>query len=440
MKRFLLIFLSFLSVVSCRKTPHGNTDVVPGHEISFQLATVDLLVGETFCPDASLLEGVTSMTSSVPEVARAGVSPLSVVALKPGRTVVTATDSRTGKSARMNVNVISLAGFERTVSKEDVFANGVRLHFNTVMQSFDLDLDNGFIYFNQCGGGKWSYLDVLSRRKLTDSASETGMDLPYFGHAQGMAAEPMEDGTTYCWAGCHGTLHTDGDYRFAQTIARFAYRNGKMPECESFYWIPDRCNLQISLDIPNDMAMIYASDTELSKGMLYGFRLSEMKAIKPSEVTLSMQRTFGGDSYRSDQVTEFTKVLAKDLSSIEPLFRFDLGRNYYNVQCYTLHNGKIYILNGTPEESGVSWINHCIFTVLGMDGGILGETVLDSCITADAVKAATGSDIGFFEPECIQVRDGHAYLGYAGRATWDVSGTPTLMRVPVILKLNLIDE
>lgn len=325
------------------------------------------------------------------------------------------------------------------ITASDVYTSGVKLSYGyTVMQSFDLDPGDGYIYFTQVGGSTKYYANHLSRRKLGETAPhDAGLKLPYFGHGQGLAVE-MENGKTWCWLGCHGTHCDDDVYRYAQTIARFEYKTGTLlPEqCESYYWIPDRCNLQISLDKPGDVAMIYCISLDLAKAYIYGYSLSGMKELTPSEVTLPMQRRFGGpDENQPSEVKEYTKVKAKDLSSLRPLFSFELPSQCRDAQGYACRDGKNYVTKGLPEENGQGgWNNSWTLYVLDFDGKLLDTVELDSHIQENSVKSVFSTDFGYFEPEGIQVRGSRLYQGFAYRKS---DGQGSALRLPAILEYDL---
>ena len=167
---------------------------------------------------------------------------------------------------------------DQPLARDMIYTSGHMLSDNSVMQSFDLGAD-GYMYCSQVGRGSNNYNVIIVRKQANAANYESRMLLPYAGHGNNIAVE--QDGADmYVWVGSYGTRSSEGDYTLSQTMARIKYAPGKTlkpSECYEQYWIPQRRNLQASLDPDNDIILFWCTNSNYSTRYIYLYRLSEVK-------------------------------------------------------------------------------------------------------------------------------------------------------------------
>lgn len=440
-----------VALAGCKETepsaPVPPSGIGDGQTLAFSPAVSNLFIDETASwgltvtdKDGNSSDYSFDPTAVVLECSPAGIVELdinscSVKAISYGTATVTARSTSSSATATYTVHVLNADKVKQELSASMVLTGKLSLPLNTTIQGFDLSDDRSSVYYSQLGVGNNNYTLNVCRRDLASGSVSAGPQLVYAGHGQGLAIE--EDGDdVWCWLCNYGTLGSAG-YESSQTISRFPFSRGMswLPEeCESNFWIPERRNLQISLDARNDIAMIYSVGNSSSIGYYYGWRLSEMKALQAEEQTLSFDRTYGGAGPVASKVTEKSVADVKNLGKLTPVFQFRAEAPLIAGQGYSCSGGKIFIVKGVPvSNSDGTYTNECELYIMDTTGTLLKSYDLTDCFSNAAVRSVLGSDIGFFEPEGIQVYDGCLYIGFGSRVTEGSS----VVRKPVILKYDL---
>lgn len=434
------------ALANCKKPEGPKPQDKPSKEqtMAFNSASSNLFIDETVklgltvtAKDGSAVSYEQDPTLTTLSVSPAGIVELdindcSVKAVSYGKAVITAKSRVSDAVAEHTVYVMNPDVLKQELNENLVVTSRLALSLNSTIQGFDILPDEDMAYWSQIGVGTNNYTLNVSRRDLVTGTIGAGPQLYYAGHGQGLAIE--KDGDDYwCWLGTYGTLGDSG-YVSSQTVGRFKFARGMswLPEECDNYWIPERRNLQVSLDQANDIMMIYTVSASSSDAHYYGYRLSEMKKIVPSQQKLSFARTYGGVGPVSKKVTdEKSEITVRNLAEIAPEFYFTAKSPLMACQGYAYDSGKIFLVTGVPDEPGK--INNCQVYIMDTKGNKLKEYDLTGILNYPAVTALLGSDLGFFEPEGIQVKDGCIYIGFGSRITEG----KTVVRKPVILKYNL---
>lgn len=428
------------ALAGCTEDPAPGSGPDSGNisAISFGMAARDVLAGSAISVNPLVTsDGVTepmdicgadlklySTDGSVATVDSKGL----VKAVSTGECEIVAS-ARNGKSARLRLRVIDTGVLSSAITPGMIYTSGRQLPDNSVMQSFDFGEDS-YLYFMQVGRGGNNFNNVLSHRMKDGTAYEI-MHLSYFGHGQNMAAEVL-NGTTRCWVPCYGTKQSDGDYTNAQTIARIKFEPGVTMTAKDTgedYWIPGARNLQVALDIPNDMLLMYTVQSD-GKAHYYVYRLSEAKKLTAAEKKLSYNIVWGGESGGPKKVSETPVVMVKDLSELEPLHHF---QGPSGKQGYEISNGFIYTYAGAGNDNDGVSKSSCTVTVMDLSGSTKKQHTVEGILDLQNLNALGLTSTGYMEAESMKVRNGKAYLGFASKDKDDV-------RRAVILEYDLMKQ
>ena len=217
------------------------------------------------------------------------------------------------------------------------------------------------MYCSQVGRGSNNYNVIIVRKQANAANYESRMLLPYAGHGNNIAVE--QDGADmYVWVGSYGTRSSEGDYTLSQTMARIKYAPGKTlkpSECYEQYWIPQRRNLQASLDPDNDIILFWCTNSNYSTRYIYLYRLSEVKgAARKLRAALLLDHLGRRDrrsglrdrkADRHGQESLATRTAGHDhLPQSSPLTVGSNGNQGHDVK-----NGKIYYYEGAATTTTV---------------------------------------------------------------------------------------
>lgn len=420
---------------SCTKEP--EEEAASAIELGFEMPVRNVYAGQTLQLDPIVTkDGVSARMSECGEKLRFYSTDGSVATvdagglasiLATGYCELVASSASGGASAKMKLFVIDTDVLSSPLSARMIYTSGQQLPDNSVMQSFDFG-EGQNLYFLQVGRGSNNFNDVLSRRPKDGTAYEK-MHLSYFGHGQNLAVEPLNS-VTRCWVPCYGTRQSDGDYTNAQTIARIKFEPGATltpKDTDENYWIPGAKNLQVALDIPNDMMLIYAVQSD-GKAHYYVYSLSEAKKLEASEHKLSYQINWGGETGGPAKVSETPVVKVRDLSELEPLHHFT-GR--LGKQGYEISGGYIYTYEGSGNDNDGVSKSSCKIYIFDLDGNALKNYTVEGILDLQKLNALGLTSTGYMEPESMKVRNGKAYLGFASKDKDDV-------RRAVVLEYDLM--
>ncbi|WP_418426085.1 hypothetical protein [Alistipes sp.] len=449
----IILTSALYGLTACSSDSDGGA---PGgktvNNLRFINRTFDIYTGEQALPDLYIytaegavepyteenrhgLTWLTSVPSSVPVSADGIVSGEAL-----GTSRVSARTPDKQKQTSQTINVLQSDMLDKPLTRSMLYTSGHMLSDNSVMQSFDLGAD-GYMYCSQVGRGTNNYNIVLVRKKADAAAYESRMLLPYAGHGNNIAVE--QDGSDmYVWVGSYGTRGSAGDYTLSQTIARIKYTPGQMlrpSECHEHYWIPQRRNLQASLDPDNDIALFWCMNKGYTARYFYIYRLSEIKALPETSRQLSFALTWGGMNSPDAEVTETPTILVKDLSQAEPLATITMtGKSPLTVgtggnQGHDVKNGKIYYYEGAGNNNDGAAASTATVTVIDFRGNLVSRHDVAAIADMGALAQQGLTTTGYMEPEGIKLYDGVLYCGFASRSTDDV-------RRAVVLQYNLKGE
>lgn len=441
MKRFSGILFCLLLLAACgpevvpddppeQVTPAPEPDPEPAPEpepepepdpdpvLQFSGIWEDLYPGESTSAACSVTEGVSgktysiTYTSSDPSVASIDDKGL-VTAKKAGSTVIRAAEPESGVYVERKYYVVNLAQLTAGYDAARKFSCGHTIYYKAVMQSWDF-FDDWFYVCQVCGS---PHTLSFTRKPPQAQDPQTYMHLKYYGHGDNIFVERCDDGD-WLWVSNYGTLESGQTNRYAdsQVLSRVKFREGQtyLPAQADFnFVIPGMKRIIAAYDHENGSIGIWCRDSG-GKAWFYVYDLETIKSATPR----SLQLTYG-ISYGSPAVTEKPAVRAVDLSAITPLQKFQMPFNYV-PQGYDWHRNRIYFMRGDGAEAeevaagtNKNWarvylINpHTAKTVTQVDVPWVDNlSVLDS-------EGLT--NLGYFEPEGIKIKDGVLYLGFASK-------------------------
>lgn len=457
MKIRLLSCLVLAASTACYLTSCStdSEEVAPGDQsvesLGFTNRIVDIFTDEELLPDLQIRTGAgteaytaenrfgLNWLSSAPSIVSvAADGTIRAEALGTSRISARTPDNQ--KQASLTVNVLETDPLDDPLTRSMIYTSGHMLSDNSVMQSFDLGAD-GYLYCSQVGRGSNNYNVIILRKQANSSSYESRMLLPYSGHGNNIALE-QEGSDTYVWVGSYGTRSSEGDYTLSQTIARIKYTPGRTftpAECYEQYWIPQRRNLQASLDPDNDIILFWCTNSNYSTRYIYLYRLSEVKALPESSEQLSFSITWGGESGGAPSVTEKPTVMVKNLSQLEPLATITLPQNSpltvgtSGNQGHDVKNGKIYYYEGAGNNNDGTSLSTATVSIFDFGGNLIRRHDIAAIRDMSALAAQGLTTTGYMEPEGIKYHDGVLYCGFASRSTDDV-------RRAVVLQYDLMAE
>lgn len=448
----LILTSAACSLLACSSDPNGDApDNGEVYNLRFINRTCDIYTGEQTLPDLHVYtgSGISTYTEEngyglIWLTSSAAIAPVSADGIvrgeAPGTARISARTSDREKQASVTVRVLRSDQLDRPLVRSMIYTSGHMLSDNSVMQSFDLCSD-GYMYCSQVGRGSNNYNLILVRKKADAAAYESRMLLPYAGHGNNIAVE--RNGTdTYVWVGSYGTRGSDGDYTLSQTVARIKYAPGrtlKPSECPEHYWIPQRRNIQASIDPDNDIALFWCVNSNYSTRYIHIYRLSEIKALPETARQLSFAIKRGGMNSGEDEVTETPTVVVKDLSQLEALATIVMPQNSpltvgsSGNQGHDVKNGKIYYYEGAGNGNDGAEASTAAVTVIDFRGNLISRHEVAAIADMGALSAQGLTSTGYMEPEGIKLHDGVLYCGFASRSTDDI-------RRAVVLQYDLKGE
>ena len=429
MKRFAGIFAALLVLASCNPTvepeepPKEEEEkpvVEPADELGLRFITIweDLYQGESTSVKCEIIGGdpaakyTIRYVSSDPSVATVTAAG-SVLAKKPGKTVITASIEDTDVSVSRDYYVIDLSQLKRDFSRDLVMVKGHTIFYKAVMQSWDF-FDDWF-YVNQVCGSPHTL--TYTRKPVLSQTPQTYMHLKYYGHGDNMFVERASDGD-YLWTSNYGTLEAGQTNRYtdSQVLSRIKFVAGKtmLPEDSNFNFVmPEMKRIIAAYDADNDNVGIWCRSAA-GKAWIYVYAMKALMEAQPEFIQLSFSRSYG-DPVVTDQPT----VLARDLSKITPTIKFQMPFN--NVpQGYDFHHNKIYYMRGDgaekeEREAGTNnnWAR--VYYISPRSQKTLIQVDLPWVDDLNLLATEGFTDLGYFEPEGIKLKDGVIYLGFASK-------------------------
>lgn len=335
-----------------------------------------------------------------------------VTGVSHGSAIIRATLADTGAYAERTVWVVDLSQVKKAYSKELKFSCGYTMYYKSVTQSWDFFDD--CLYACQISGS----LHALSytRKPVHQQDPQQYMHLKYFGHGDNMFVERCHDGD-YLWTSNYGTLESGSTNRYldSQVLSRVRFQDGvtMLPaESDDNYVYPARKRIIAAYDADNGTVGIWCRDNS-GKAWFYVYDIETLKAAPAESIKLSYSLSYG-----SPVVTERPTVNARDISKITPVLSFQMPFN--NVpQGFDWHHGKIWLLRGdgaeADEVAAGTNKNWATAYLISSEGKTLVNVAVPWVANLDLLNSEGLTDLGYFEPEGIKVKDGVLYLGFASK-------------------------
>lgn len=400
--------------------PEPEPDPGPAQDpaLSFSSLWEDLYPGETTSAACELAGGdparsykiiYTSSDTSVAVVTQDGT----VVAKKAGSTLVKAAIEGTDISVQRTYYVMDLSQFKRPYGKDLVFVAGHTIYYKSVMQSWDF-FDDWFYAGQVCGS---PHTLTYTRKPVMTQNPQVYMHLKYYGHGDNMFVERAADGD-YIWTSNYGTIEEGQTNRYtdSQVLSRVKFTPGSTLEPKDAtdnYVIPGMKRIIAAYDADNGNVGIWCRDSK-GTAWFYVFGMEDMKAAPKESLQLSYDRSYG-----SPAVTDRPTVHAANLSNVTPVFKFQMPFN--NVpQGYDYHHNKILFQRGAgaePEDvaagTGKNWER--LYFISVPKGKTLTQVDIPWVINLSLLSTEGFTDLGYFEPEGVKIKDGVVYVGFASK-------------------------
>lgn len=365
-----------------------------------------------------------------------------VTGLSVGTTKIRAASRDSRLSATIQLQVVSneqVPNLDKPLGEAIIFNKGVQLVRNSVIQGFDMDSDDA-IYYVQIAGTDEHQLNIIKSSPYTGTPAkhyDSYMACSYFGHGTNIALEESGD-DRYIWIGCYGSRDSGTDsYSYSQTVARVKYEAGKVltpAQCADQYYIPGVRNIHPAIDAANDLIAFTSSGGDEKGRWFRIYRLSEIKALPTSKVTLKSIR-YGGATSSDPEVTQTPTVEVHDLNRLMPVGMFGVMENsggteavgYYSFQGFDVKGDRIYYYEGVGNENDGKVSSNACVTVFDFRGNILKLRTPVAAVSDMEALAANGiTTTGYMEAEGIRVEDDRMYLGFASKSTDNIRRTVIL--------------
>lgn len=313
---------------------------------------------------------------------------------------------------RVTVDDSSKSGVSGRLYSSLIYSNNGELPIYQIMQGFDID-SKGDIY---CAiVSKEQYRAYISRGRPNAKYNDY-MTLQYFGHCSNHTIEEVGD-DRYVWVENLGSKDNEGYYYSCQLISRFKYEPGTTLNSwqtpENYYF--GYTGASVAVDVKNDILAVTASSNIGTSVMLKAYRLSELRALPVTQLTMAPVRIGGEDGnkeYPSAVYKSFT-MSVKDASRVKPLSQCVFYReSTVPWQGFDVCDGKYYLSEGAGTHDNVR-TSYSYVTIIALDGRIVERRTEVACISdLEQLTKYNISPVGCAEAEGVKVRDGKLYLGY----------------------------
>lgn len=296
------------------------------------------------------------------------------------------------------------------LTSDMIYSNSFIKSPSSVMQSFDLDLEENIIYYTQIDK---KYRLLASWGKINALEADGCMYLEYFGHGSNFTMENLAK-DKYIWIGTWASKNKDGDYWGDQIITRIKIEDGKTVkpwDCTENYYFGEK-NISCALDFENDLCTILG----ISTGDVRTYKLSEMKALPVEDITLEPV-TYGGLEAPDAETTVTPTVKARDCRKLKPVGSFHTDRDKgISWQGFDVSRKYVYQARGNGNANDGKDPSNGYVLIFKLNGGkSQTATVVEAIRDINVLKELGLTDTGYMEPEGIKVRNGIMYCGYASK-------------------------
>lgn len=325
----------------------------------------------------------------------------------------------------------STAGFDKYTAS-NIFSRNVRLSQNVPMQGFSLDSDGG-IWYTQTSNTNIQEIYVSKGNPNNSAtpvrATSDQMKLTYFGHGTNTAVE--ESGNDrYIWAGCYGSVGSDGKYWTERLVGRVKFKKGATVctnECNDYYYIGDFTDIHPSIDAEHDQITFnYADPNNKDYRCFAVYKFSDVKNTPLTTVEITCTDGFKTNKPSSKNKTS-VMVRAHDVTRLTPIATPKFRKNgyastgkYYAWQGYDVNGNRLYYAEGQDNYSLTgdlfSGQSMAYITVFDMEGKVIEErTQIAAVADKDWTTSMNMSIYGTFESEGVKIKGDKIYLGFGGR-------------------------
>ena len=227
----------------------------------------------------------------------------------------------------------------------------------------------------------------------------------------------------------NGTKESDGGYGSSKTFSRIKYVPNSIVESyggDTFY-VPGKTNVHPAIDVKNDLLAITTSGGGDPLRYFYIYRLSQVKKIALTTVTLPTVK-FGGEEPGVPVQNVARTIEVRNLSDITPIASFSVATGahegllgFYSFQGFDIEGDKIFFYEGEGNSNTLaSGVSNAYLTVLNRKGVSIGKRtrikLLDDLTSLNTFGITA---TGYMEAEGVKMKNGVLYLGFASRSTDD---------------------
>ncbi|MBQ7623371.1 MAG: hypothetical protein IJS66_06510 [Bacteroidales bacterium] len=398
-----------------------DTPGFPELELNFTGVWEDLYKGESTQVSCSLTGGDPNAEHELEYLSSApGVASITqdgvLKALSPGSTLVSVGVKGTGLRIERTYYVVDLHQLKSQYSPELVMFKGQTIYYKSVMQSWDF-FDDWFYVCQVCGA---PHTLTFTRKPVLEETPQTYMHLRYYGHGDNIFVERCPDGD-YLWVSNYGTLESGATNRYSesQVLSRVKFVPGALllpADAHDNYLIPGMKKLIAAFDEDNGRVAIWSRDAS-GQAWINVYDKKVLQALPQEDIQLSYSISYG-----SPVVTERPVVRGRNLLKTTPLHKFKLPFNGA-PQGFDYHHDKVYFFRGSGAEAedrqAGTGRNRATAYYINTGSKILVQVNIPWVDDVQLLNDEGLTDLGYFEPEGIKVKDGVIYLGFASKDAGD---------------------
>ena len=335
-----------------------------------------------------------------------------VTARTPGSVVIRVTEIDSEIYAERKIYVVNLNQIKAAYDPERKFTCGDVLYYKSVVQSWDFF--NDYLYACQVCGSPHTL--SFTRKPVHAQNPRAYMHLKYYGHGDNIFVERADDGD-WLWVSNYGTLESGQTNRYtdSQVLSRVRFTEGltiQPAEANYNFVLPGMKRLIAAYDSDNRSVGIWCRNSS-GKAWLYVYDIDTLKSAPTEIIQLSYNIEYGNPVVKEKPI-----IHAVNLAKLTPLLHFQMPMN--NVpQGFDWHHGKIWYFSGNGAEAdevaagtGQNWATAYL---IDSEGKKLVTASVPWVTDLKLLASAGITDLGYFEPEGIKVKDGVLYIGFASK-------------------------
>jgi hypothetical protein len=195
---------------------------------------------------------------------------------------------------------------------------------------------------------------------------------------------------------------------------------------DTFYF-PGKVNVHPAIDMKNDLLVLTSSGGGDPLRYFYIYRLSKVKSLPLSTITLPEVK-FGGEEVGVPQQTVTRTIQARNMADIAPIASFSVAPGahggmlgYYSFQGFDVSGDKIFFFEGEGNAGTLaSGTSTAYLTVLNRKGVVVGKrTRVEAIYDLTSLNTFGITATGYMEAEGLKMKNGVLYVGFASKSTDD---------------------